>query len=52
MDRQQFELATYDDPSPSAAWLRPLYICGVCGFQKVRTNGDAFVFVRIPHKCS
>jgi hypothetical protein len=51
MDRQQYELAAYDDPNPSAAWLRPLYICGVCGFHQVRTTGDAFVFVRVPHKC-
>jgi len=51
MDRRQFELGAYPEPDPTPAWLRPLYLCG-CGFMSVRPSSEAFMFHRVPHKCS
>lgn len=47
---KQLERAAYDEPDASPAWLRPYYVCGRCGYERV-VNAHALVRVRVPHRC-
>jgi hypothetical protein len=47
---EQLEAATYNDPIPSPAWMRPWFICA-CGFECAVMTGEPFKFHRIPHRC-